>query len=1000
MIDLYTGLRLNQAVILAGPCLSGKTTIWKTIVKAIDSLQTANNSISENKTTEVFKKYSILSNFMTGSENGKFSKILAHHLFPHALNIFHNLNNTEKSCLLTKLITQCENSYISTIKLEQEQSDNKKIEYDQLEKWILLDSNINDTLMLDQILLLKTQSNAYFSNTNKLPDTIKFIFESSDLNNINPSIINKCLLVVQQDLDWHAILESRLYSVCLGYSVPQAKITILQEYSIRFFVELQSKIANLNYKSILHGGKTFDKLSFNTFILGYINLIDCLLNKFCAELKRTNSDDISNWRALKPLCSYAFFWCVASYLTNDSDMCHFNEVATEIVQKSNCEFSVSNLKLQDSEIDVANNKLKPFLRSMKNMNNKEWIILDYQYHASLIRLCIENSRTCLIYSDIGLGKTTLIEKILQNKYDFTKINNTEPDSFAYETILRHAPFCRNKKGMSINGNKFDYILFIDDLNTRQTCEKNVYQTSATLELIRQIIETRTIYSHDDDYFLPLNSINLILTCTYPGKSPNYLPLTERLTKHLVPIHLNPEPTNLIESIFSSTLDHWLEEFPAESILFPRELAQSLIKSMGEIYITIKENLKPTPQKSHYMFNFKDVARVMQGVQLLASKSKVVPAKISKKHQQDQSIVQMGTILKLFTHEIMRVFGDRLTDTADENLLKNTIKLSLINNFCLEQETDGELIKNENLRLDNILENVIGPTGDGLAKPPKKVVTFKAGLINERNSKAYKGALITQDQLGILQEDIFFNVIFSKFIIKQNALSKTEKSAYLENNTNDLMNAATASLDSYEHSKNVRLNFFFHDEAIRHLARLTRCYSMNRGSAVLISEQNGLGRTNSVRLSAFLAKMKYFEARITNDEEKSEKYLRAVLRQCCLVSGIKGAHSILYVKTEFHSHKILENLCIFVKTGVYPGLFSEKEILHITGEIVPTLNSTKRSERTQLVHNNFLISIQEKCHVVISLESGKFKFYNSFQPELSHFQSDPKNTKLLTCSLKF
>ena len=973
MIDLYTGLRLNQAVILAGPCLSGKTTIWKTIVKAIDSLQTANNSTSENKTTEVFKKYSILSNFMTGNENGKFSKILAHHLFPHALNIFQNLKNIEKSSLLTKLITQCDNSYISAIKLEQEQSENKKIEYDQLEKWILLDSNINDTLMLDQILLLKAQSNAYFSNTNKLPDTIKFIFETSNLNNINPSIINKCLLVVQEDLSWRAILDSRLYSVCLGYSVPQAKITILQEYSIRFFVDLQSKITNLNYKSILHGNTSFGKLSFNTFILGYINLIDCLLNKYCAELKRTNSDDISNWRALKPLSSYAFFWCVASYLTSDADMFHFNEVATEIVQRNNCELSVSNLRLQDSEIDIANNKLKPFLRSMKNMNNKEWIILDYQYHASLIRLCIENSKPCLIYSDIGLGKTTLIEKILQNKYDFSKINNTEPDSFVYETILRHAPFCRNKKSTSINGNKFDYILFIDDLNTKQTCEKNVYQTSATLELIRQIIETKNIYSHDDDYFLPLNNINLILTCTYPGKSPNYLPLTERLTKHLVPIHLNSEPTTLIESIFSSPLDHWLEEFPAESILFPRELAQSLIKSMGEIYVTIKDSLKPTPQKSHYLFNFKDVARVMQGVQLLASKSKVVPAKISKKNQQDQSIVQMGTILKLFTHEVMRVFGDRLTDPSDENLLKNAIKFSIINNFCTEQDTDAESSKNENLRFDNILENVIGPTSDGqstTSKPPKKVVTFKAGLINERNSKAYKGALITQDQLGILQEEFFFNVIFSKFIIKQNALSKTEKSAYLENNTNDLMNAATASLDSYEHSKNVRLNFFFHDEAIRHLARLTRVYSMNRGNAVLIGEQNGLGRTNSVRLSAFLAKMKYFEARITNDEEKSEKYLRAVLRQCCLVSGIKGAHSILYVKTEFHSHKILENLCIFVKTGVYPGLFTDKEICHITGEIVPSLNSTKRSERTQLVHTNFLLSIQEKCHVIISLESGK------------------------------
>ena len=319
---------------------------------------------------------------------------------------------------------------------------------------------------------------------------------------------------------------------------------------------------------------------------------------------------------------------------------------------------------------------------------------------------------------------------------------------------------------------------------------------------------------------------------------------------------------------------------------------------------------------------------------------------------------------------MRVFGDRITDATDENFLKSTLKTSIVNNFCVEQE--GEPVA-EQARLESIIENSAEPQVDTRhlsSKPHKKVVTFKAGLINERNSKAYKGALITKEQLGIMHEDIFFNVIFSKFIIKQSGLAKSEKSTYVENNANDLMNAATASLDSYEHSKNVRLNFFFHDEAIRHLARLTRIFSMNRGSAVLISEQNGAGRTNSVRLCAFLAKMKYFEARLTNDQEKSEKYLRAVLRQCCLVSGIKGAHTILYVKTEFHSHQILENLCIFVKTGVYPGLFTEKEICHITGEIVPTLNSTKRSERTQLVHSNFLNSIQEKCHVVISLESGK------------------------------
>lgn len=36
-----------------------------------------------------------------------------------------------------------------------------------------------------------------------------------------------------------------------------------------------------------------------------------------------------------------------------------------------------------------------------------------------------------------------------------------------------------------------------------------------------------------------------------------------------------------------------------------------------------------------------------------------------------------------------------------------------------------------------------------------------------------------------------------------------------------MNAATMRLDTYEKMKNAKMNFFFHEDSIRHLARLTR-----------------------------------------------------------------------------------------------------------------------------------------------------------------------------------
>jgi hypothetical protein len=115
--------------------------------------------------------------------------------------------------------------------------------------------------------------------------------------------------------------------------------------------------------------------------------------------------------------------------------------------------------------------------------------------------------------------------------------------------------------------------------------------------------------------------------------------------------------------------------------------------------------------------------------------------------------------------------------------------------------------------------------------------------------------------------------------------------------------------------------------------------------------------------------KYYESRVTNDPVQSEAYLKSVLRQCCLMSGIKGSYTIVYVKVEYHSHEILENLCTFIKTGIYPNLFAESEMCCIANETTPSIPSNKRVERTLLAFNNFANLIQERVHVVIGLESG-------------------------------
>lgn len=117
--------------------------------------------------------------------------------------------------------------------------------------------------------------------------------------------------------------------------------------------------------------------------------------------------------------------------------------------------------------------------------------------------------------------------------------------------------------------------------------------------------------------------------------------------------------------------------------------------------------------------------------------------------------------------------------------------------------------------------------DAPNKQIKKAVTFMSGLItSERCATSYNGALISPERLN-LNEETLMNLIFSKFIIKpvftNEKKDKTSLKAYTENNLNDLMMSATEGLQTYEYVKSLRMNFVFHDDAIRHLARLTRVF---------------------------------------------------------------------------------------------------------------------------------------------------------------------------------
>ncbi len=80
-------------------------------------------------------------------------------------------------------------------------------------------------------------------------------------------------------------------------------------------------------------------------------------------------------------------------------------------------------------------------------------------------------------------------------------------------------------------------------------------------------------------------------------------------------------------------------------------------------------LKPTPNKSHYTFNLRDISRIFQGLCNANNKLCFTPVHVTR----------------MWIHENKRVFGDRLIDNIDRDWLENLLIQEGCNTLGLQKE---------------------------------------------------------------------------------------------------------------------------------------------------------------------------------------------------------------------------------------------------------------------------------------------------------------------------
>ena len=175
-------------------------------------------------------------------------------------------------------------------------------------------------------------------------------------------------------------------------------------------------------------------------------------------------------------------------------------------------------------------------------------------------------------------------------------------------------------------------------------KKEEFGAQPPIELLRQWFDFAGWYDRKTKQFRKLTDIIIMSAMGPPGSGRTFI--TPRILRHFNIITYTNLEDDDVKKIFTTMLKAFLNPFVEEV----KENVNEVVESTLEMYKQISAELLPIPSKSHYTFNLRDIAKVFQG--LSSSQPRVLNTKI--------------LLVRLWCHEITRVFGDRLICNEDRD----------------------------------------------------------------------------------------------------------------------------------------------------------------------------------------------------------------------------------------------------------------------------------------------------------------------------------------------
>ncbi|KAG9493712.1 hypothetical protein GDO78_001536 [Eleutherodactylus coqui] len=602
--QLFNLSLIQSGVIVAGPPASGKSSCIGTLVQALNHIQVSSGEAS-HKIVKIHPLSVDSGTLMFGGQN-------ASHMWEDGIV-----------------------SYLW-----------KKAIWNNCNTWLWFDGPLNGSWIDKFNSVLGPEKVLQLSNGDylELPENLKLIFETTDLQTVSPATLTKAgiLYIEGEALGWRPLSKIWLN----GRN--QQENTVLS----KAFYRILDPIFNL----ILHDSKSVLPVTEVGLFNSFTSLLTTMLNE--------KAQSIGGHLHIERLFIFCLIWSVGS-LIECSERKKFSallKVYTSVLPDDDQEISVFDYFLDESgEWDTWQSRL-PDITYVGNTDIMGETFIETQ-DTVIVRTFLEyasmGSRHILLTGPRGCGKTALMNDFISTQDQTRTLLKRmvfsgssmakELQELLQQNIVHRQGFIYGAK----DGKAFQ--LFIDDLHLPTSDENGVQPCK---ELLRMLLDDKTLVKFNKPF--EWQTVEGLLVKAVMGQ-PKYTNTAhrvsvQRLLRHFSIFHLPDLEGSQLQKVIFSVLEANMGD--KDGLSLQEDLQLSLAKASCHLLESFKKVLviSSTPGRQHYLFSLREISKVFQFLR-----------RLSNEDREDRS-----TVVGYWEHEMNCVIRDRLCRHTDITWFKSEL----------------------------------------------------------------------------------------------------------------------------------------------------------------------------------------------------------------------------------------------------------------------------------------------------------------------------------------